>query len=381
MAAKRRVLVLLNWNDPAIFQAIGAYARDAGWHLDTRLFFDAAVPHGWRGDGMIVSSGARPDLQRFIRRQGPRQPVVIIGANNPGLRAPIVASDNHAVGRLAAAHFLERGHRHFAWYTPAGGTVANLRRDGFGETALAAGCAFHPLETRLTDWPRRRQWLSRRLRELPRPLALFALDDPVAAEAIECCMDEGWRVPEDVAVMGVGNIETACQCSHVPITSVALQEDRVARRAAELLDALMRGEPTPVEESPVPPLGVVVRRSTDFVAVTHPGLRRALQFMEQHLRESITMELVAHAAGVSQRALYYLFRKELRCTPADLLLRQRMHRARGLLVETDQTIGEVAAACGLLPLRTINRCFWRVERMSPRAWRRAQLAWRRDRRF
>ena len=376
---KRRVLVLLNWNDPTIFQAVGAYAREAGWHLDTRFFFDAAVPHGWRGDGMIVSSGARPELQRFIRRQAPRQPVVICGANNPGISAPIVTSDNRAVGCLAAAHVLERGHRHFAWFSPASGTVADLRREGFSATLRAAGYDCHALETRLADWLRRRQWLVRQLRRLPRPLALFALDDQVAAETVECCLEEGWRVPEDIAVMGVGNIETACECSHVPITSVALREDEVARRAAALLEALMRGAPPPREPVVVPPLGVVARRSTDFLAVAHPGVRQAVAFVQQHVSEPITMEQLAQAAGVSRRTLYYLFRQELRCTPAELLLRQRMGRAQRLLKETDRTIGDVAAACGLLPLRTINRCFWRLERMSPRAWRRVQAARREQR--
>src|SRR6266436_5721803 len=70
---KRRVLVVLGWNDPRTIRVIGQYARTAGWHLETRHFFDEIVPMHWQGDGLIVSYPQRADLLAFVRRQIPRQ--------------------------------------------------------------------------------------------------------------------------------------------------------------------------------------------------------------------------------------------------------------------------------------------------------------------
>ena len=64
-------------------------------------------------------------------------------------------------------------------------------------------------------WTARRRWLKRGLADLPKPVAVFALDDLLAADVIETSVECGFRVPDDVAVMGAGNIELACDCSRV----------------------------------------------------------------------------------------------------------------------------------------------------------------------
>jgi len=147
MKAKRKVLVMLGWHDVRTLLAIARHARAANWHLDTRHFFTETLPHGWSGDGMIVSSPQRSDVRAFIRRQASKQPTVLIEGNNPGLRVPQVAEDNRAAGRLAAEHLLELGHKHFAWWSPYDGPVPAARWEGFRETLARAGfSAERPVE-------------------------------------------------------------------------------------------------------------------------------------------------------------------------------------------------------------------------------------------
>ena len=375
MKIKRKVLVMLGWNDPVVYATIGRYAQQAGWHLESRSYFNEMIPSHWRGEGMIVSHGDRPDIRRFIRQQAPRQPTVILGGNNPGIQAPMVTNDNHAAGRLAALHLLERGHRHFAWLSLTHGDVITDRCNGFAEALQETGynCErldYHPLQRHHDNWGHRRRWVAKALHALPHPLGLFAGDDQMASETIEVCLEEGLRVPEDVAVIGAGNIPIACECSHVPITSVDLRDEEVAWQAATLLDNLMNGKRPPREPVVIPPKGIVLRQSTDFLAITHPAVSKAVQFINNNLSRPITMDEVATAAGISRRMLYYIFQEELRRSPAEHLRQERMSLARRLLTETDQTIGQVATDSGLFPARNINRCFWRVEGMSPRAWRK-----------
>jgi LacI family transcriptional regulator len=368
---------MLGWHDPRLLLALVARAREAGWHLETRHFFTETVPEGWRGDGMIVSNPQRRDVLAFIRRQTPRQPTVLVGGNNPGLRAPQVVEDNSAAGRMAAEHLIERGHKSFAWLNSFGGDIPENRWAGFHNTLSKAGCDVVRLEYRTSkaegDWNRRRIWLVRRLAGLPHPIGLFTLDDQLASEAIEMCAESGIRVPEDVSVVGVGNIDLACETSLVPISSVDLAPEAVAEQATRLLDRLMRGGEPPKQAVIVPPRGLVVRRSSAMLAATHPTIIRAVEHIRRNLSNPLDMKTIALAAGISRRSLYTLFEAELGRTPAVYLRDERMARAKKLLGETDLPITEIATVCGFGTMRTLDRIFLADEGRSPFVWRKAKL--------
>lgn len=377
---KRRVLVVLGWNDPRTIRVIGQYARTAGWHLDTRHFFDETVPQHWNGDGLIVSSPQRSDLLAFIRRQAPRQPTVLVGRNQPGIVASQVMEDNLMAGRLAAQHFLERGHTQFAWFSAYAGMVSNDRYVGFSSALAESGFKCHRLEYRSGRTTMRNDrggryrqaWLADQLRVLQRPLACYVLDDQLASETIEVCLANGWRVPEDFAVMGTGNLEIACECSHVPISSVDLGEEEIAQNAAQLLDRVMKGRKMPTQPIVIAPRGIVTRSSTDFLAVASPLLRRAVDFIGANLRRPFSLEQVAESAGVSRRTLYNLFQRHLARAPADFVLKARLDRARQLVAESpNQTIANIASQSGLGSSRTLTRLFLRYEGINARAWKRA----------
>ncbi len=373
---KRRVLVALGWSDPRTIRVIGQYARTAGWHIETRHFFDEIVPQHWHGDGLIVSYPQRADLLAFIRRQAPRQPTVLVGRNQPGIVSGHVMEDNRSAGRLVARHFMERGHTQFAWFTAYSGLVSNDRYDGFSSALAEAGFKCRRLDYRSNrstsgDWRHRQAWLAQQLRALPRPLACYVLDDQLASETIEVCLANGWRVPEDIAVMGTGNIEIACECSHVPISSVDLAEEEIALTAAQLLDRLMRGRKQPERPIVIEPRGVVIRSSTDFLAVASPLLRRAVDYIGANLRRPFSLEQVAETVGVSRRTLYSLFRRHLSRSPAEFVVKARLDRARQLLAAApDETIANIAAQSGLGSPRTLTRLFLRYEGVNARTWKK-----------
>ena len=374
---KRRVLVLLGWNDPRTIRGIGQYARNAGWHLETRHFFDEIVPLQWHGDGLIVSYPQRSDVLAFIRRQAPRQPTVLVGRNQPGIDSVQVMEDNVMAGRFVARHFMERGHTEFAWLSAYPGPVSSDRYGGFSSELAKSGfkcrrLEYRPSRSSMRDGRHRQAWLARQLDGLPRPLACYVLDDQLASEMIEVCLSHGWRVPEDFAVMGTGNIEIACECSHVPISSVDLDEEEIALKAAQLLDRLMRGRKQPARPIIVPPRGIVIRSSTDFLAVASPALRLAVDFIGANLRRPFSLEQAAEAAGVSRRTLYNLFQRHLARSPAEFVLKARLDRARHLVAESpNQTISNLAAQSGLGSPRTLTRLFLRYEGVNARTWKKA----------
>jgi LacI family transcriptional regulator len=373
---KRSVLTALGWHDQRIFMGIARYARQANWHLETRTIFDVLIPRGWKGDGLVACYGTGRELREFIVEQSAKQPTVLLGANNPGIDVPQVLEGNIAAGQMAAQHFLDRGHTKFAWYAHRSGRSAEERREGYREALRAAGyeCVIleAPAARNSEGYADTRKWLIGRLKNMPRPLALFALDDQAAVDVIDACIEAHLRIPEDIAVLGVGNLEIVCECSHVPISSVEFDFEQVGYRAAELLDRLMNGQPPPKEPIVMPPVGIVSRKSTDSLAVENDSLTRAFTFIRENFHRHIQINDIARAASVSRRTLSELFARELRQSPSDFLLEVRIDSAKQLLRNTDDKIDQIATACGLL--QNLRRSFRKKVGLSPHDYREMHRA-------
>jgi len=93
------------------------------------------------------------------------------------------------------------------------------------------------------------------------PDAIFALNDGLALTALEDLGRRGLRVPEDVALVGMGNLP-ATQLSAVGISTIPEPVLRMAEMAAELLLELIKGlAKSPVHKS-IPTSDFIPRRST-----------------------------------------------------------------------------------------------------------------------
>ena len=217
--------------------------------------------------------------------------------------------------------------------------------------------------------PRDRVRIVQRLRTLRFPLALYALDDLVAVNAIEICQDHGIRVPEDVAVLGTGNVEMAAEFCAVPLSSIETDWAEIVYRAAELLDTLMSGGKAPAAPLVFPPTGVVVRRSTDVVGFDHPYLAEAMAFVRDHFREPITVSHVARAMDVARRTLEKHFRGCLHYGLAEEIRRRRIDFAHKLLLETDLSVADVAQQSGFDSAVYMARAFKRILGVQPSHYR------------
>ncbi|NBV85835.1 MAG: helix-turn-helix domain-containing protein [Verrucomicrobia bacterium] len=283
------------------------------------------------------------------------------------------------MGRIAAEHFMDRGYRHYAWFSKQRIGVETERRDAYAAALAANGHHCHFLEwgtgrgRKKDTWANAKAWVSVELQKLPKPLALFVMDDSLAVDAVQACLDSGFRVPEDVAVLALGNLDLICECSPVVLSSVDEDLCEIAYRGARLLDRLMNGEPAPDQPEVVPHRGIVLRKSTQHFAITEPGLLKAAAFMAEHFARDIGLEDVARHAGLSLRAMHYAFKRELQRSPGQHLLRIRMDHAKEMLAKGDEKIGAIALACGFLTPRNFHRAFIKELGLPPGAYR-ASLA-------
>ena len=194
---------------------------------------------------------------------------------------------------------------------------------------------------------------------LPRPSGVLASEDWFAWHAIGECQAAGLRVPDDLAVMGVGDDEPWCGLAPVPLTSVALAPEAVGYRAAALLGRLMRGDRVPPAAVLVPPAGVVPRRSTDVVAADDPDVADALRFIHAHAGRGCGVGDVLRAVAIDRRRLERWCRRHLGRSPLAEIQRVRMAHVKRLLADTDDPLPSVARTAGFATVPALSRAFRR----------------------
>lgn len=86
-------------------------------------------------------------------------------------------------------------------------------------------------------------------------------------------------------------------------------------------------------------------------------LVRAISLMEQSIEEPRSPSCIAESLRISTRQLERLFGRYLNSTPKHYFMELRLHRARNLLVQTDQSITEIAMACGFKSTSHFTKTF------------------------
>ncbi len=86
-----------------------------------------------------------------------------------------------------------------------------------------------------------------------------------------------------------------------------------------------------------------------------PRLERAVAMIEQQFAEPLAIDVMAAAVGVSRRQLERIFRAELGLSPWQYALERRLRQGHWLLTHTDQSITDIAQACGFADASHFSR--------------------------
>ena len=333
----------------------------------TQLDVDGVLSQFFTSEGADVTFAA----------EGGR-PAVDLTLGRPDVDVPRVVPDDVASGRAAAGHFVERGFRNYVFFPDMDHIVLGDRLRGFREGIRQHADTMLTLERGLIPGFSRSEllgWLTREIVQLPKPLALMGLNDHASLLAADAAEAAGLMVPEQVAILGVDNLEWLCTSSSVPLSSVDPDFHRQGYEAARVLDGLMNGGPAPEEPILIPPKGVVARQSTNIRAVAHLGAARAVGFiLRRYTNPDLSFDDIVGASGMTRRPLEVAFHNALDCTMGDFIRQTRLEHAQRLLRETDDPIGEAATASGFHNAKRLGDALRAATGLGPRAWRAKQRA-------
>lgn len=350
----RRVAVLVDtatgWGR-GLVRGIARHARQRGWQLWVE-------PHGqgermrppptWTGDGIIarVSTAAMAaQLARFGAAV-----VNVSGIELKGVDLPRVTIDLRATGRTAAAYFLDRGFRHFAYCGWLKSAHVQRQYRALADAVAERGYACPSFElgarsSAARGWKRQQAELARWLERLPKPVAVLTWAQQGLA-VLNACQSAGLPVPEEVAVLSGDDDDLLYELTVPPLAGIAVPLEQFGAQAASLLERLMNGEPPPTGPTFIAPTHVVTRHSSDVLGVEDPDLAAAVRFIREHAAEPIQVEDVLRQLPMARRSLERKFQELLGRSPAAEIRRVRIERATQLLAETSLPIPKVAEASG-----------------------------------
>jgi LacI family transcriptional regulator len=288
---------------------------------------------------------------------------------------PKIRPDNVAMGHLGGEHFLERGYVNYGFTGFRNNAWSCERRDGFVEAVKLGG---HSVEIFDTEYPgdldpiwdlAQTDQLAQWLKHLPKPACVMACNDLRALQVIHAAQTVGLLVPEEVAVLGANNDEARCDLAYPPLSSVATNAHLSGYKAAELLDALMRGETPPERNLRIDPSGVVTRRSSDILAIADRNVAAAIAYIREHACTGISVDSVLEHVALSRSQLEKRFRTYLGRSPQAEIRRIQVTRIKQLLMETDFPLKKIADLTGFEHVEYMCVVFKRITDQSPGNYR------------
>ena len=211
-------------------------------------------------DGVIVASSTLPPSFAATFRQAGIPVVHAFGRPSPAPEVHVVGIDNIACGRMAAEAMIQRGYTHVAFLGgPEAATSTQDRAAGF-LAALSAHTQITVTTSFASDYSfdAGRAEMQRLLTHPPAQ-AYFCGDDLLAVGAMSAIKDAGLKVPDDIGLIGLNDMEMS-RWQNIGLTTIRQPVADIIDAAIDLVTATIEHPERPPEVR-LFPCSVIDRRS------------------------------------------------------------------------------------------------------------------------
>ncbi|PWC21718.1 LacI family transcriptional regulator [Brenneria roseae subsp. roseae] len=187
-------------------------------------------------DALLCAGFFEPELLAVLQHM--QLPLALVDLWSPHL--PCVNPDNFQGGYLATRHLMAQGRTRIAFLASSLAHYSiRLREKGYRQALFDAKQLTPPeyeaIAPPLLDIEASLTQAVEELLVLPQPPdAIFAYNDSAALIAMRVCQQRGLKVPQDMAIVGFDDIETAAM-AHPPLTTIAINKAELGQQALQLL--------------------------------------------------------------------------------------------------------------------------------------------------
>lgn len=245
----------IDFTHPFFVSVLNAFKKQMGFLGYDLLFFSnekfhqssedyLARCHHFQVDGCIIISGE--EVEPCIHELDQSNiPCIGVDIQLSGKNSGTIMSDNYKMSTKVVEHFYLLGYRELGHIGgPATSEIAQMRKSGFihalenfgltiNDTWFIDGKDFYEQ----SGYDAMSQWIESG--DVAR--AIFASSDLLAIGAIRALKEHGYRVPEDVAIIGCDDIEPG-QYITPPLTTIRQDKDKIGKLAAMMLFDMMNNQ-------------------------------------------------------------------------------------------------------------------------------------------
>ncbi len=357
--------------------------------------YDRAAAHNWRVIELELARTLRP-LRELVSQWKPAGcilegstvsdaaakrafrgiPVVNLdpGAKTAASARHTVTSDPSTIAEWAAKELLRTKPASFAYFGWCTKTVWSVERGQLFKEAVRRESKA-PFASFDADWDMGdtlgvQKKLAAFLRPLPKPVAIFAVNDYAAVQMAEACRQAGLSCPGDFTLAGVDNEEMHCECADPTLTSIEQDFREAGRLAADLLAGLIENPRLPPKHLKFGPVRLVRRQSTRSFVFYDPRITKAVERIRRDATAGLSAADVLADFPYSRRVAEKRFRAATGKTILEEIQDVRFEKVCELLM-TDIPIGHIAGRCGMQSDSFLKRFFKARTGMTLRTWRNA----------
>lgn len=322
-------------------------------------------------DGLLIQSWDKyidPILELSI-------PTAIVNATREHAGCINVGIDNVLVGQSVAQYFIDSGFSEFA-FLGLDTDYTIERKAAYTETLKTFG--IHKIHSYLLSEQRsygdhlenQNADLGNWLQELPKPVSVFSVSDPVGRTLCATARKNQLLIPDDISVVGVMDDLVFCELSDPPLSSLRYPWLKMCDLAGDLLLDKLNGRAVSEKLIKVAPNAIHVRQSSEVYAVEDATTRQALNWLRSNAHQNVNIDQMCHTLGLNRRTIEKSFRNYLQISPREELERIRVQRVKHLLTNTDMQMPLIAERCGFNDAIRMTASFKRVEGVPPAVYRR-----------
>ena len=335
-------------------EGVYAFGREHGWNVlviepGASERKEAELVGFWKPSGVIVECGS--EQNHFNPATFEKTPAVFLDRNPKTLEAnaPCVTHDSVATAKVAARELLSlklTSYAYVPWPEPRfwsdereAGFAAALRLNDLGYSRFngrSKSSDVQALQRELGTW----------LRDLPKPVGIFAANDFMAAHVAATANRIGLDIPKDIALVGVDNDELLCENTKPTLSSVMPDFRAAGEKAAAMLARLMANPKVRPAPESFGPLRLVRRSSTNRLKRIDREVLAALDLIRREACNGLKARDVFALFTCTRRMAEIRFRAATGTSPLKTIQKIRRAKAEDLLADPARDRNAIANLCG-----------------------------------
>lgn len=197
-----------------------------------------------RATGLLLATPTLDDnnIKELMAR---KYPFVLITRKIKGLDSNIVSVNHYKSAKMAVNYLIKKGHKKIAHFTVEENTIGVVNRLKGYEAALKENdIKFNKnfiFKNRISKIECGYKLAQKLLASADRPTAIFASDDLLAIGALDCFLEKGYKVPDDLSIIGYDNIKITSLKS-INLTTVNQPKFEMGVKSVEILFEQINGK-------------------------------------------------------------------------------------------------------------------------------------------